>query len=76
MLITRSCFVCFTFYTLHICLALSQLKISKAERDVYAAVIDEKVAVKIGPGHYEPPHDSKRWNVAAEGVDYRVWEAS
>ncbi|XP_074564012.1 alpha-amylase 3, chloroplastic isoform X3 [Curcuma longa] len=54
----------------------SMVKISKAERDVYAAVIDETVAVKIGPGHYEPPNGSKRWNVAAEGVDYRVWETS
>ncbi|KAG6508698.1 hypothetical protein ZIOFF_034078 [Zingiber officinale] len=54
----------------------SMLKITKAERDVYAAVIDEKVAVKIGPGHYEPPNGSKRWNVAAEGVNYRVWETS
>ncbi|CAL2231671.1 unnamed protein product [Prunus armeniaca] len=32
----------------------SRVKITKAERDVYAAIIDEKVAVKIGPGHYEP----------------------
>lgn len=76
MLIARSCFVRFTFYTWHVCLALTQLKITKAERDVYAAVIDEKVAVKIGPGHYEPPNGSKRWNVAAEGVNYRVWETS
>ncbi|CAN0925896.1 Alpha-amylase 3, chloroplastic [Linum grandiflorum] len=32
----------------------SIVKIAKAERDVYAAIIDEKVAVKIGPGHFEP----------------------
>ncbi|KAL0296925.1 UNVERIFIED_CONTAM: Alpha-amylase 3, chloroplastic [Sesamum radiatum] len=33
---------------------LHSVKIIKAERDVYAAMIDEKLAMKIGPGHYEP----------------------
>lgn len=53
-----------------------QIKIIKAERDVYAAEIDEKVAVKIGPGHYEPPNGPKNWVLAAEGTDYKVWETS
>ncbi|KAK8958530.1 hypothetical protein KSP40_PGU017513 [Platanthera guangdongensis] len=54
----------------------STVKITKAERDVYAAIIDEKVAVKIGPGHYEPSNGPKKWILAAEGQDYKVWEAS
>ncbi|KAL5553930.1 hypothetical protein UlMin_041331 [Ulmus minor] len=54
----------------------SRVKITKAERDVYGAVIDEKVAMKIGPGHYEPPNGPEKWSVALEGRDYKVWEAS
>lgn len=51
-----------------------KVKIVKAERDVYAAIIDEKVAMKIGPGHFEP--HSQFWSLAIEGRDYKVWEAS
>ncbi|KAK6931181.1 Alpha-amylase, C-terminal beta-sheet [Dillenia turbinata] len=54
----------------------STVKIAKAESDVYAAIIDEKVAVKIGPGHFEPPSGSQNWSFAIEGKDYKVWEAS
>ncbi|KAK6922063.1 Alpha-amylase, C-terminal beta-sheet [Dillenia turbinata] len=54
----------------------STVKIAKAERNVYAAIIDEKVAVKIGPGHFEPPSGSHNWSFAIEGRDYKVWEAS
>lgn len=52
-----------------------QVKITKAEKEVYAAIIDDKVAMKIGPGHYEPG-DHNKWKVAAEGRDYKVWETS
>lgn len=54
----------------------SVVKIEKAERDVYAATVDEKVVVKIGPGHYEPPSGSNRWSLVVEGSDYKVWEVS
>ncbi|RZB99474.1 alpha-amylase 3, chloroplastic isoform X1 [Glycine soja] len=54
----------------------STLKICKAERDVYAAIVDDKVAMKIGPGHFEPPSGSQRWSSALEGRDYKIWEAS
>ncbi|RDX81631.1 Alpha-amylase 3, chloroplastic, partial [Mucuna pruriens] len=54
----------------------STVKICKAERDVYAAIIDEKVAMKIGPGHFEPPSGSQRWSSTLEGRDYKIWEAS
>ncbi|XP_020592585.1 alpha-amylase 3, chloroplastic isoform X2 [Phalaenopsis equestris] len=53
----------------------STVKIMKVERDVYAAEIDEKVAIKIGPGDYEPSSGSKKWVLAAEGNEYKVWEA-
>ncbi|KAL9246416.1 hypothetical protein vseg_019954 [Gypsophila vaccaria] len=53
----------------------STIKINKADRDVYAATIDDKVTMKIGPGHYEPPSGSQNWSVAVEGNDYKVWEA-
>ncbi|XP_047176147.1 alpha-amylase 3, chloroplastic-like [Vigna umbellata] len=54
----------------------STVKICKAERDVYAALIDEKVAMKIGPGQFEPPSGSQKWSSALEGRDYKIWEAS
>lgn len=53
-----------------------KVQISKADRDVYAAIIDEKVAMKIGPGHFEPPSGSQNWSSAWEGRDYMIWEAS
>lgn len=52
----------------------SMVKIIKADRDVYAAEIDEKVIMKIGPGYYEPS-GPKKWNFAFEGKDYKIWEA-
>ncbi|XP_024990127.1 alpha-amylase 3, chloroplastic-like [Cynara cardunculus var. scolymus] len=51
----------------------STVEIIKAERDVYAAIVDEKLAMKIGPGDYEL--QSSKWCLAAEGNDYKVWEA-
>ncbi|XP_029127408.1 alpha-amylase 3, chloroplastic isoform X2 [Cajanus cajan] len=54
----------------------STVQISKAEKDVYAAIIDEKVAMKIGPGDFEPPSVSQKWSLAIEGKDYKIWEAS
>ncbi|XP_021299560.1 alpha-amylase 3, chloroplastic isoform X1 [Herrania umbratica] len=54
----------------------SMVKIVKVERDVYAAIIDDKVAMKIGPGSYEPLSGSQRWSSAVEGNGYKVWELS
>ncbi|KAK4263408.1 hypothetical protein QN277_028819 [Acacia crassicarpa] len=54
----------------------STVQILKAERDVYAAVVDEKLAMKIGPGHFEPPtRSSGGWSLTCEGRDYKLWEA-
>ncbi|KAL7149010.1 hypothetical protein ABFS83_05G011200 [Erythranthe nasuta] len=52
----------------------SRVTIIKAERDVYAAIVDEKLIMKIGPGHYEPTTGAENWSVAVEGRDYKVWE--
>ncbi|PWA70799.1 alpha-amylase-like 3 [Artemisia annua] len=49
----------------------STVKITKAERDVYAAIINDKVAMKIGPGHYEPENGSQKWSLALQGNDYK-----
>nr|AHI58937.1 alpha-amylase 3 [Boehmeria nivea] len=54
----------------------SSVKITKTERDVYAAIINDRVAVKIGPGHYEPHSAGQIWIQALEGRDYKVWVAS
>ncbi|KAK7309571.1 hypothetical protein RJT34_06410 [Clitoria ternatea] len=53
----------------------STVQIIKAERDVYGAIIDEKIAMKIGPGHFEPS-GSHKWSLTIEGSDYKIWEAS
>ncbi len=36
----------------------------------YAAIIDDTVAVKLGPGPWDP---GAGWNVATDGNDYAVW---
>ncbi|KAL4286937.1 hypothetical protein AHAS_Ahas19G0136100 [Arachis hypogaea] len=53
----------------------SVVQIVKAEWDVYASIIDEKIAMKIGPGHFEPPAGSQNWSLAIAGRDYKIWEA-
>ncbi|XP_057762914.1 alpha-amylase 3, chloroplastic-like [Arachis stenosperma] len=53
----------------------SVVQIVKAEWDVYASIIDEKIAMKIGPGYFEPPAGSQNWSLAIAGRDYKIWEA-
>ncbi|KAF3780097.1 Alpha-amylase 3 [Nymphaea thermarum] len=53
----------------------STVQINRAERDVYAATIDDKVVMKIGPGYHEPPRGSKNWILSLQGKDYQIWEA-
>ncbi|KAI3978016.1 hypothetical protein MKX01_032393 [Papaver californicum] len=54
----------------------TQVEITMAKKDVYAAIIDENVAMKIGSGNYDPASGLKNWVLAIEGSDYKVWEAS
>mmetsp|Transcript_13195 Transcript_13195/g.27873 ORF Transcript_13195/g.27873 Transcript_13195/m.27873 type:complete len:729 (-) Transcript_13195:1725-3911(-) len=52
----------------------SKVKISKAVAEVYAAVVDDKVAVKIGPGDYTPNAGGKNeWNLCCSGPNFAVW---
>ena len=59
--------------------ARSTVKILIARSDLYAAFVDEKVCMKIGPGDWSPnrhkEHDlgSKRWEVCSSGNNYAVW---
>ncbi|GMH44738.1 hypothetical protein BSKO_12690 [Bryopsis sp. KO-2023] len=60
----------------------SKIKIPKAVNDFYASVIDECVAMKIGPGDWSPNHDDtaknlakgRRWSVSCSGHNFAVWE--
>ncbi|MGB0525211.1 MAG: starch-binding protein [Flammeovirgaceae bacterium] len=49
----------------------STLDIQVAQGDLYAAIIDGKVAMKIGPGNWAP--SGSGWTLAASGNDYAVW---
>jgi alpha-amylase len=48
----------------------SVVNIAAADDARYAAIIDDKVAVKIGPGPWDP---GPGWAVATDGNDYAVW---
>ena len=49
----------------------SQIEILKAEQDLYAAVIDGKVAVKLGRKDWSPEGDG--FKPAASGKNFAVW---
>ncbi|MCB9645736.1 MAG: alpha-amylase [Deltaproteobacteria bacterium] len=48
----------------------SSVNIVQADSSVYAALIDDKVAVKIGPGSWNP---GAGWTLRASGTNYAVW---
>ena len=48
----------------------SSVRIVKTSKDVYCAVIDDKVAMKIGTGYWEP---GSEWRLEAEGREYKIW---
>ena len=50
--------------------ARSQVEILRAENQLYAAIIDNKVAVKLGSRDWSPGAD---WQLATSGNDYAVW---
>jgi len=45
--------------------------IRAADEGRYAAIVDGAVAVKIGPGPWDP---GGGWRVAVDGHDFAVWE--
>lgn len=59
--------------------ARSKVKVLVAKDNLYAAVIDDKVVMKIGGADFSPnrfkEHDlgDKRWEVCASGNNYAVW---
>ena len=50
----------------------SEVRILVAEREVYAAQVDDLLICKLGPGHWDP--DASRWQRAESGNDWCVWE--
>ncbi len=51
--------------------AASAVNILAGAEDLYAAVIDEATAVKIGPGAWNPPEEG--WEAALDGPDFAIW---
>ncbi|WDE01026.1 alpha-amylase C-terminal beta-sheet domain-containing protein [Thalassomonas actiniarum] len=49
----------------------SSVSIQAAQTGLYAAIIDDKVAVKIGGSNWSP--GGSGWQLAASGSDYAVW---
>ncbi|MBN2375322.1 MAG: hypothetical protein JXD22_02895 [Sedimentisphaerales bacterium] len=43
-----------------------------AQKDLYAAIIDEKLALKLGPGQWTPPDQG--WSLYLESHDCAVWK--
>ncbi|KAF5840255.1 glycoside hydrolase superfamily [Dunaliella salina] len=62
--------------------ARSKVHIHKAAGDFYAAVIDDKIVVKIGPGDFTPRrvgiklNGGKEPKLACSGHQFAVWEAN
>ena len=57
-----------------------QVVIQKATSDVYAASIDNRVAMKVGPGDWSPAMvnlqvGQKEWVLQCSGPQFAVWEA-
>lgn len=57
----------------------SKVAIQKAAGDFYAAVIDDKIVVKIGPGDWSPRRhgiklEGKPTKLACSGFQFAVWE--
>lgn len=49
----------------------AQVKILKADKNVYAAIIDDVLLMKIGAGSYSCPDDT--WKEEAAGKRWRIW---
>lgn len=52
--------------------AESGVNILTAQADLYAATIDDKVALKLGPAPWQPDGDG--WESALDGDDFAVWQ--
>jgi alpha-amylase len=50
----------------------------RAAADVYAAIVDGKIVVKIGGGNYSPNSvklENKQWERVVSGQNFAVWKA-
>jgi len=57
--------------------AAAQVNVRKATAEVYAATIDDKIAMKIGPGSWEPANSNLHgYKKAASGHQFAVWEVA
>ncbi|KAM7517071.1 hypothetical protein LguiA_006654 [Lonicera macranthoides] len=54
--------------------ATSKAQIMASDSDIYIAMIDNKVIVKIGPKHDVGNLIPPNCRIASSGKDYRVWE--
>lgn len=50
----------------------SSVRILEAANALYAAIVDEKVSIKLGPADWHPQGDD--WELATSGKDYAVWQ--
>jgi alpha-amylase len=51
--------------------SVSHVAVQKADHNSYAAIIDERVAMKVGPEFWSPA--GSHWRLAASGRDFAVW---
>eukprot|EP01025_Chloroclados_australasicus_P001152 TRINITY_DN1033_c0_g1_i1.p1 TRINITY_DN1033_c0_g1~~TRINITY_DN1033_c0_g1_i1.p1 ORF type:complete len:441 (-),score=30.82 TRINITY_DN1033_c0_g1_i1:490-1812(-) len=51
----------------------SRVEVLRAEKDIYAAKIDNRIIMKIGPGHLETQNG---WAVSCAGQNWCIWERS
>ena len=61
-------------------LPAKQVVVHKTTNDVYAATIDSKVAVKVGPGDWSPGAcnvqiGQRDWVLNCSGPQFAVWDA-
>lgn len=57
-----------------------QVTVHKATADVYAASVDKKLAMKVGPGNWSPHDDGlqigqKDFKLITSGPNFAVWDA-
>lgn len=52
----------------------SKVEIRRAEFGLYAAIIDDKVAIKMGSTEWMPEAGSGSWKLVLGGQDYAIWE--
>jgi alpha-amylase len=54
---------------------VSQVTVAKAGNDLYAATIEDKLHMKIGPGDWSPNHNNVpgKWKSVCTGRNFAVW---